>query len=262
LDINLEVIDTTAALYPEKEGSIATPSSSPDIIILHHNADSFGNLFRLCDRKLLDGVHTIGIWVWEVMAFRPEWIDAFGAVDEIWTPSTFVTDAVKAAAPSGIPVRTIPYVVEAQNPVPNYRRSDFGIPDEAFAFLCVFDASSTFERKNPTAVLKAFTETFENDTAAFLVMKFHSGDVDAFNIAAMSRKYAASNVLFLDILMPEEQLAALKQLADCLISAHRSEGFGLNIAEAMALGKPVIATEYSGNPTFCNETNSLLVRAC
>jgi glycosyltransferase involved in cell wall biosynthesis len=261
LHIDLEVIDTTASLYPEKQGSIAAPSTSPDVIILHQNPDSLGNLFRLIDRKLLDGVYTIGIWVWEVMAFPSEWLEAFDAVDEVWTPSAFVTDAIEAAAPFDIPVRTIPHVVEAPSCVVNYQRSDFGIPENAFAFLCAFDASSALERKNPVTVLEAFVEAFENDPAAFLVMKFHSGDNEAAKIAAIRREYSASNILFLDVLMPSEELAALKQLTDCLVSAHRSEGFGLNIAEAMAAGKPVIATDYSGNLLFCNETNSLLVSA-
>jgi GT2 family glycosyltransferase/glycosyltransferase involved in cell wall biosynthesis len=261
LEISLEVIDTTASLYPETQGSIVTPSSSPDVIILHQNPDSLANLFQLCDRKLLDGVYTIGIWVWEVMSFRSEWIEAFGAVDEIWTPSPFVTEAVEAAAPSGVLVRTIPHVVEAQSPIPDYQRSDFGIPDQAFAFLCIFDASSAFERKNPIAVLEAFSEAFKNDPAAFLVMKYHSSNGDKAKVAAMRRKYAASNILFLDLLMPPKQVAALKQLTDCLVSAHRAEGFGLNIAEAMVLGKPVIATQYSGNLLFCNQNNSLLVPA-
>lgn len=261
LEINLEVIDSTASLYPERKGSIGTPSRQPDLVILHQNPDSLGNLFRLVDRKLIDGVYTIGIWVWEVMAFRSEWIEAFGAVDEVWTPSDFVTDAVKAAAPSGVRVRTVPHVVTAPEKVSGHKRSDFGIPDDAFAFLCIFDASSTFERKNPLAVLEAFVEAFKNDPTAFLVMKFHSSNGDGAKIAEMRRKYAASNILFLDLLMPAEQVAALKQLTDCLVSAHRSEGFGLNIAEAMALGQPVIATKYSGNLLFCDETNCLLVPA-
>lgn len=261
LDIKLEVIDTTASLYPEMEGSIAPPSLSPDIIILFQNPDSLGNLFRLVDRTLLDGVFTIGVWVWEVLAFRPEWIEAFGAVDEIWTPSPFVTEAIEAAAPGGIRVRTIPYVVEAQRSISAFERSDFGIPEDAFAFLCVFDASSAFERKNPIAVLEAFTEAFKNDPRAFLVMKYHSSRADTVNVAAMRRKYAASNILFLDLLMPTEQVDALRELTDCLVSAHRAEGFGLNIAEAMAIGKAVIATRYSGNLAFCDESNSLLVSA-
>ena len=43
------------------------------------------------------------------------------------------------------------------------------------------------------------------------------------------------------------------------MSLHRSEGFGLTLAEAMALGKPVIATQYSGNTDFMTPTNSLPV---
>jgi GT2 family glycosyltransferase/glycosyltransferase involved in cell wall biosynthesis len=261
LDLHLEVIDSTASLYLDKQDSTAPSSNSPDVIILHQNPDSLGNLFRKYDRKLLDDVYVIGIWVWEVLAFRSEWTEAFGAIDEVWTPSTFVTEAIDAAAPLGVPVRTIPHVVEVQAPISAYQRSDFGIPDETFAFLCIFDASSAFERKNPLAVLDAFTEAFKNDPAAFLVMKFHSSDADFAKIAEMRLKYAASNIVFLDRLMKPEEVAALRERTDCLVSAHRSEGFGLNIAEAMAIGKPVIVTGYSGNLEFCNETNSLLVSA-
>ena len=47
--------------------------------------------------------------------------------------------------------------------------------------------------------------------------------------------------------------------ADCFVSLHRSEGLGLGMAHAMYLGKPVIATNYSGNLEFMNSDNSLLV---
>jgi glycosyltransferase involved in cell wall biosynthesis len=46
---------------------------------------------------------------------------------------------------------------------------------------------------------------------------------------------------------------------DSYISLHRSEGFGLTMAEAMYFSKPVIATGYSGNLEFMNEENSFLV---
>lgn len=50
-------------------------------------------------------------------------------------------------------------------------------------------------------------------------------------------------------------------LSDCYTSLHRSEGFGLRMAEAMALGKPTIATAYSGNLDFMTAENSYLCPA-
>jgi SAM-dependent methyltransferase len=56
-----------------------------------------------------------------------------------------------------------------------------------------------------------------------------------------------------------ERLASLTAACDCYVSLHRSEGFGLTIAEAMALGKPAIATGYSGNLAFMDAGSSFLV---
>jgi glycosyltransferase involved in cell wall biosynthesis len=44
---------------------------------------------------------------------------------------------------------------------------------------------------------------------------------------------------------------------DCLVSLHRSEGFGRNIAEAILLGVPVIATGYSGCADFLRPDESV-----
>ena len=41
--------------------------------------------------------------------------------------------------------------------------------------------------------------------------------------------------------------------ADSYVSLHRSEGFGFGMAEAMALGKVVIGTDYSGSTDFLTE---------
>ena len=54
-------------------------------------------------------------------------------------------------------------------------------------------------------------------------------------------------------------MAALFARADCYVSLHRAEGFGLTLAESMALGKPVIATGFSGNTDFMTPANSYLV---
>ncbi|HKJ22040.1 MAG TPA: glycosyltransferase, partial [Gammaproteobacteria bacterium] len=51
----------------------------------------------------------------------------------------------------------------------------------------------------------------------------------------------------------------LMACCDAVMSLHRSEGFGLVLAEAMLMGKPVIATAYSGNMDFMDETCAALV---
>src|SRR5204863_1519248 len=65
--------------------------------------------------------------------------------------------------------------------------------------------------------------------------------------------------LFLEDYMSEFDQAGLLLATDCFVSLHRSEGFGLGPAHCMALGKPVIATAWSGNLTFMSEENSWLV---
>ena len=62
-----------------------------------------------------------------------------------------------------------------------------------------------------------------------------------------------------DRTIDRSQVTGLIQMADCLVSLHRSEGFGLTIAEAMYLSKPVIATAYSGNMDFTTPDNAFLV---
>ena len=54
---------------------------------------------------------------------------------------------------------------------------------------------------------------------------------------------------------------ALTATADCMVSLHRAEGLGLHLMEAMWLGTPTIATRYSGNLAFMDDTNSALVDA-
>jgi GT2 family glycosyltransferase/glycosyltransferase involved in cell wall biosynthesis len=259
LDIDLEVIDSTPSLYPGQAGQIPPPQKRPDILILHQNADSLGNLFKFVSSSILDDAYVIGIWVWELIWFPPEWRASFAAIDEVWAPSEFVAQSIGAVAPSAIRVRVVPHAVEALETVPVPQRSEFGIPEDAFVFLCTFDVSSALERKNPIAVLDSFTEAFADREDVFLVMKYHSSTGSADKVKAMRRKYAAFNIIFIDLILSRDRLNILKESCDCVVSAHRSEGFGLNIAEAMLAGKPVIATGYSGNMQFCTEGNSYLV---
>jgi glycosyltransferase involved in cell wall biosynthesis len=92
-----------------------------------------------------------------------------------------------------------------------------------------------------------------------LAIKVLYGDFDASNLARLKCEAAAAGVVVIDRCMSREETYALMETCDCYVSLHRSEGLGLTIAEAMLMGKPVIATGYSGNLDFMTRENSLLV---
>jgi len=70
---------------------------------------------------------------------------------------------------------------------------------------------------------------------------------------------AGSNITVIDQMYSPDEVLSLMDVCDAYVSLHRSEGLGLTMAEAMLMGKPVIATNYSGNIDFMDDTNSLLV---
>jgi hypothetical protein len=197
----------------------------------------------------------IGVWGWETNTIPPRWNKAFALVDEIWVYSHFMAQNIGAVAP--VPVIALPPPVE----VPARHRASIrlGVPP-GFLFLFVFDYMSTIQRKNPVGLIEAFKRAFTAGDGARLLIK---------TINAPLRPYAEEEVLWavegrpdihvIDRSLSGDEKDALMAACDCYVSLHRSEGFGLTLAEAMAIGKPVIGTGYSGNVDFMNEANSLLV---
>jgi len=217
--------------------------------LLLANADQIPHLVSLYPQGHFDDSYNIAVWAWELAAFRPDWHMSFGPLDEVWTNSQFELDSIGAIAP--VPVHKIRLPVE---PVPADAaegRSLFGIPQDRLVFLVAFDVGSTSARKNPRMVIEAFREAFAIDENVFLVIKFHSTSMEPAITRQITRALrGADNVLIVADQLSEADMAKLRAACDCFVSAHRSEGFGLNIAEFMALGKPVIATAYSGNLEF------------
>ena len=122
----------------------------------------------------------------------------------------------------------------------------------------MFDAHSIVERKNPGALIQAFKRAFPSEANARLVLKLVHADRAL--VERLRAEAADARVLVVDRVFDRDEVNSLIALSDCYVSLHRSEGFGLTLAEAMALGKPVIATGYSANVDFMNVSNSLLVR--
>ena len=138
-------------------------------------------------------------------------------------------------------------------------RTHFGLRDDRIVFLFMFDMASVMERKNPHALLDAFARAFHRDEPVQLVLKTFRGDLHPILIRDLRRAAEGIGALVIDEVLSREDSYALMHACDCYVSLHRSEGFGLTMAEAMLMGKPVIATGYSGNLDFMDERNSLLV---
>ena len=183
------------------------------------------------------------------------WDSAFRLVDEIWVYSTYVADNLGRAAPC--PVIRVPLPIVAPDPAGT--QVSFPLPD-GFTFIFLFDLYSTLQRKNPLGLVEAFTRAFTPGEGPHLVLKSFNGDYKPDRLVRLREAAGGRpDVHIVDRFVPEAERAALMAACDCYVSLHRSEGFGLTLGEAMALGKPVIGTGYSSTLDFMTPENSYLV---
>lgn len=102
-------------------------------------------------------------------------------------------------------------------------------------------------RKNPKKVLEAYIEAFPNakeSKTALLLKTYNAGDLETY-IRSLNNGEPREDIWVYDEIWTEEQVLWAFNVMDCYVSAHKGEGFGLTLAQAAALGKPVIYTDYS-----------------
>ena len=201
----------------------------------HHIAGYFRMHPELRERRV------IAYSVWETDVLPAHYRFNLGLVSEIWTSSRYCRDALVQA---GRPVTVIPHVVVApprdEAALAKMRERIGG----GFVFYTITVGPNV--RKGVDELVAAFREEFPNDEARLLVKT-------ARHVAAMP------GVVSINEQLPANELAALHYLGDCYVSAHHAEGWGLTLSDAMAAGRLVIATRFSGNLDFMNDANSLLV---
>ncbi len=223
------------------------------------NADQVPAFVTATGPEFFAGRYNIGSWWWELPQFPEIWTGAFRYFDEIWAGTQFIASAIARKSP--VPVVLVPPVVSVGS-VRAGRKHAFELRDDETVFLFVFDFLSVFERKNPLGVLEAFRRAFPDpDTPVRLVLKSVNGDFDPANrerLALAARGDA--RVTLMDDYLSRAQKNELLAACDAYVSLHRSEGFGYTLAEAMALGKPVIGTAWSGPADFMTASNSYPVR--
>ena len=251
------------AVLPGKGGVWFIHANAPECLValLAHDPASWFDRYR------------IGYWAWETPKAPADWLFVADYLHEIWVPSRFVRDALATAFHAGgrgdliIRIRIMPHPVPAMSAQTllhrDQARQKFGLQPGVCEVLCLFDTKSSAVRKNPWGVADAWLAAFpEPAAAARLTCKVSdlSGDRVAEQrlLGLMAER---TDIRLVQDRFDDRDMAAFISAFDILISLHRSEGFGLPLAEAMTAGVAVIATDWSGNTDFMNANNSWLVAA-
>lgn len=200
----------------------------------------------------------LAAWAWETERMPAHFARASAGLDAIVSISRFSADAIAASV--ACPVHVV-------HPSPDFHalaratpdRERFGLPHEMLLFGFFFDAYSVLERKNPSGLLDAFRAAFEGRTDVGLVLKVNSPNAGGYDLALLKQRAPGLNVFWIDERLSQAGTYDLMASLDAYVSLHRAEGFGLTMAEAMVLGKPVVATGYSGNLDFMDADSALLV---
>ena len=236
--------DDARVEFPFDDGS---RHSGPGCLVLHVNSPFVPLALWRIGRSVVTQKLVLGCWAWELPTMPAEWLAGVPFVHRVLVPSRFTRDAVRALAPDlNIEVLSYPASLlrdREQSPVKR--------PNDTFTALVVFNLGSGFQRKNPLAAVQAFRKAFGNDPATRLIIKMlnaKSFPADAHRLHKL--RQMSTNLEIDERNLSPQEMSNLYDRADVVLSLHRSEGFGLVVAEAMLAGRPVICTDWSGSTDF------------
>ena len=220
------------------------------IVIAAVNAQDVPALFIKDRHNVLDDCRVAGFFLWETSQVPRVQHLGIRLVDEIWVPTNYVASIYAPFAPVHVVGKGLFSAAEwAGMP---------GLPPQnPIRFLTIFDFHSSVERKNPLAVVLAFQKAFAAGEEVELVLKAsnvnpqHPGNVSGQWERLCAASMSDRRIRIVTDRYSEQQMRQLMRNTSCVVSLHRSEGFGYVLSDAMALGIPVIATDYSGNTDFC-----------
>lgn len=234
---------------------------SGGVWIMHINAPEAVHALAYLDPDQWLGRYRIGFWAYELPRVPASWVRASKAFHEIWAPSHFVAEALKA---SGVTksVRVMPHPVSLAKSDASPDRSAYQIPAADFVVLAMGDLRSSATRKNLIGAIEIYKRAFPAPArGSRLILKVQSQDAHPrFRSAAGLAAAGRPDILFFTDDLSQPEMARLIASCDVLLSPHRSEGFGLPLAEAFLAGVPALATGWSGNLDFMGSLPELTIR--
>ncbi|WP_077218258.1 glycosyltransferase [Acidithiobacillus albertensis] len=209
-----------------------------------------GNSLRIFERVNV-------LWtMWELPKIPREWYFGLQLMDLIMGGSPFVTASVATSLDGPIVLdAAVPHVLPVHQ---KYLRDHFLLPEDKIVFLSAYEPFSDPQRKNPFAAIDAFRRGVGNSQKAILIIKVNSTG-DYWREELLRFIANDSRIIIFEKLLSYDDTISLYNCCDVFISLHRAEGFGLVPLEFMALGKPVIATAWSGNMAYMDADCACLV---
>jgi len=253
-------VDVPPPIDARREVAVVASAPPPPRVplVLHVNAPLLPLALLRLPSAVTRNRPVIGYWAWELPELPAEWRPAVACVNQVWVPSRFTAAVLEPLLPGR--VRVVPPALAVAPPVASaLDRAAFGLPQEAVVVLVSFNLASSFVRKNPFAAVAAFRGAFGDRADRILLLKVGHPEHAPADFARLVQMAQAPNIRFETHTLSPEDRHALTRCADIVLSLHRGEGFGLVLAEAMLLGKPVVATGWSGNTDFMDATNAALV---
>lgn len=235
------------------EGRVLAPDACLpySVNVLCLTAFDTARLFLEQGESLFRDHYNIGWWPWELANWPQHWQCAFDLVDEVWAATEFTFRAYRDAAPPAKSIHRMPLAASVDR-CGAFGREHFDLPTERFLYLYVFDCNSYLARKNPLAAVTAFQEAFpdRSEPVGLVLKTMNASPTHPIWQQLEEACRSDSRIVLLAPTLDRPELLALIKACDAYVSLHRSEGFGRTLAEAMLFGKPVVATDYSGNRDF------------